>query len=918
MQKNLRKPLSVFLAILMIVTGCSVSMFAFAAETARTTDAVAEVEAAIDEFNSLKSVSIAAAKPAITVTPDNKNYQTQVERAENYDKRIGLYADMIAKYKALSEDEKDAVEIQHALTLLKSTVEREAYLIKTDYDNALPEGSPASAKMQFVESRKQAQAKLNDYLGEHAVRDEAFAAAKNLITPYTGTLKLMASTDFAKYPQAVDALNAFIEDYKAASPLARKYMDGVNGTFESYSSDTMGATFALLAGALTKYKVTTTPFDGEKPATVSKPNYKNYPNGKTDPDYLKALAEWLPYGEASQKYTCDVYNYEAEKAIEAFEEIVQMAPEFKDVIDTMLALRNAYASFIKTNEVESAKEAVTMYEALSDYEKKCVNIGVKAYSYYYLNAAGDAYSYSNLTYTQLYKKCAETGGIAFVNEFIDYVNSIDLNEVNNDIVAQAQAKYNAIPSEFKANVTAEAREKYSAILALYDPVKPLTPLDYDFAEEIAAFKETKVSYECDRTTNAELNDAVAVVGDLANTVIKAVAGKDLTAVLSDSLYTNATMSTLLSLYNMIAEANLTVSGINVSSVLAGDLAPKKVAAFLSEEKFAGAVEKLNKFDSTADYASIAFENGDWGFEDGDQNGFANAMAAMLRPVANILKNGILVISEVLILNNSNASNGDYVYGAYEYLIPLLETIGAKGVLSSEEYSKQYFDAMTISANAGLDALLLPIINPVLNLVGEVAADPVNKGIELIGNVAYAIENDIISSSLNTALHTSSLLSGLNIDLGADAINNMITGAVSSIKVGSDVYSFNIDNINWSKLAHCGKLVKAESATAANSYRTALEVNKGNALYMIYYYVFNNFIGDKTNCNELKALIADNVSNKLLAGVAKLCLAMVRLMGATKVLCIILCHSHAGAAATVLKVFVTMFKVVSKIGNIFKR
>ena len=82
-----------------------------------------------------------------------------------------------------------------------------------------------------------------------------------------------------------------------------------------------------------------------------------------------------------------------------------------------------------------------------------------------------------------------------------------------------------------------------------------------------------------------------------------------------SILSNSSMSTLLSLYDMLAKMELSVSGINIAEVLASELAPSKIAGWLSEDSFAGAKQKLiaaaQTDDSTAAFSSIQFENGDW-------------------------------------------------------------------------------------------------------------------------------------------------------------------------------------------------------------------------------------------------------------------------------------------------------------------
>jgi hypothetical protein len=294
-------------------------------------------------------------------------------------------------------------------------------------------------------------------------------------------------------------------------------------------------------------------------------------------------------------------------------------------------------------------------------------------------------------------------------------------------------------------------------------------------------------------------------------------------------------------YDMLAKMELSVSGINIAEVLASELAPSKIAGWLSEDSFAGAKQKLiaaaQTDDSTAAFSSIQFENGDWGFENGDAEGFSHAVAAMLRPIANILHNGILVISNILYLPNSVAENGDYKYGAYEKLIPLLESLGLKGVLSSQEYTARFQAAAKVSKNAQLDALFLPIVSPIVTLVDELQANPLNTMLDLLPRLARTISTNTLNDSLNSFLHSSSLLSGVNIDLSGDAVNAMIDGQKISIGLGDNAQlTTTLKAVDWARLAGCGKLVLADSVSAANAYRTLIETNRADAYVVASQYL----------------------------------------------------------------------------------
>ena len=882
-----KKALCLFLSLLIM---CSALPFGGTAADIDSVSKVTAMQETISQFLAI-SQSINMDCPKITVDETHSQYAAQVARVENYNKKVQLYSEMVAQYKALTEVEKDALEIKSALSLLKSVVEREAYLIKKDYDSRLPQTATNADKMTVVQSRIEAQKTLDEVLGPHAVRDEAYEASKLLFVQFSANVRLSARIDFNKYPQAEQVLYDFLEDYRNASPLARQYMDGISAIFESYSANSLGNTFTLIIGMLTRLEVCKNPYSEEKPQTVSKPNYKNYPGGKTDPDYLQAIAEWLPYAEASQKYSCDLYNWEAQINMESMRQLVELAPEFEEVVRTMLALREAYISFVQTGETQSAQAAMQAFDSLNAYEQACTKTSAKAYSYYFLNATKDGYSYSNLSFSTLYKKCEETGGMALVESFIAYIDAIALDSVDNTIIEETKEQYAAVPFAVRNQIPEEVMEKYRQILALYMPIQPLVPSDYDFSQEIDAFDKTQVAYPCQETEKEEVQAAVGEVSALFERIIALVLGSDLTALLQERVYTNRMMSSLLSLYDKIVDANLVTGGINVSHVLADYLAPEDVAVYLTEEQYSGARKKLAAYTSTDDYADIRFENGDWGFEDGDREGFAQAVAVMLRPVGDILTNGILVISKILDLPNTTAENGDYIYGAYEYLIPLLEALGAEGLLSSESYTAGYHAAFSEGQYAKYDALFLPILTPVLALVDKIAANPVEEGAQLLVRLGMVLEKDLLSSSLNAALHTSSLLSGVKVDFSAKAVNQMLNNLLASIMIGEKSYTFQLTEIDWSKLGHCGALVRAQSVSASNLYRTTVIAEQEDVLVLVYRYLYQNLLADDTNFAQVQQLISNHIDNSFAALALRILLQISAGFGEKTIFCALMGHSY---------------------------
>lgn len=784
-----------------------------------------------------------ASAPPVLPDPSDPKYESQKQKLEAYNARLDLYEKAVAAYKKLTEAEKDHFPVADALSFLKLVDGRESYLVKAE-----------NPSLTYVEQHKAAYARLNDILGPHATRDKAMALARHLIKPFEGGIKLSANIDFVKYPSAIPALEAFQADYKKADKLTRMYLDGVSASSESYGVDSIGIALANLIKMMGKAALAQEPFTGEAPPNPgAAPNVKNYELGANDPAYIAALNEWLPRKLAYVSHTQRQKNDEYDRLFSAMAELAEDIPEYAEILHVTMQLREGYIAFAETGDAEQAVAAVAAYDAVTDdYLRKVYKSmsSVGAYYEIYLNSKQNDYVYSNLNVGQLYQKCQDTALMALVKAFETYVTGVSLDTVNNGVVAQAQAEYRKVPAIMTGKISAEAMEKYKAILAKYDPVKPLVPSQNKFEGEIASFNPTTVNatkFPCARKAiEYTILNTDRLLGGALQMALAYSSNGALKGYQNYSILNNASISTLLSLYDTLANMELSVSGINIAEVLAGELTPSKLAGWLSEDSFAGARAKLlaaaETDDTTAAFASIQFENGDWGFENGDAEGFARAVAAMLRPIANILHNGILIISNIIYLPNSVADNGDYQYGAYEKLIPLLESLGLKGVLSSQEYTSRFQAAAKVSKNAQLDALFLPIVSPIVTLAAELQANPLNTILDLLPRLARTISTNTLNDSLNSFLHSSSLLSGVEIDLSGDAINAMIDGQKINLSLGDNAQlTTTLKAVDWARLAGCGKLVLADSVSASNAYRTVIESDRANAYVVASQYLMKTVL-----------------------------------------------------------------------------
>ncbi|MGN1349253.1 MAG: hypothetical protein ACI4VI_09945 [Acutalibacteraceae bacterium] len=811
--KTVKKSVSLLLALCMLISSFAVCFSVFAAES-----------------------SLDKAKESITaLAADKTNINTAAPTDETklaaYNNKLALYNVAVADYKALSVEEKDEFDVICTLNLLRAVTEREAYVIKTDYDSQLPADATNSDKMTAIESRVKATEKLDEILGEHPTRTQAlefgnkYLGTKHLCADGKTMLAVSSNLNFTKYPEMIPYAKEYIAAYKAADQGVRMYLDGYSATFFSYSSNTVGAVFTDAVKLIGKIAVYENPFDGgEKPVINNKkPNSKNYAGGVNDPEYIAALELYLADKKVFMEYSQAEKLHEYNFYLEAIKELKEIIPEAKTACEVALTLYDGYFDFDKNGSTEKAKLGMDAYNAMtSEYDVTFYKKLGSVYVYYliYLNSKKDDYAYSNLAISQLYAKCEETAGMSMIADFEEWVMSVDISTVDNAVVALAEDKYAELPKALLPKISDEASAQYSAILALYDPAKPMVPSDYSFEKEIAEFEPVK-GLASVAGVNKAFNIIATVENTLANVVYKLSVG---------TLIKNENVSIVGSLYDLLVDANIISSGINVSKALATELKPSDMASFLVEEKFAGAKAKLlaaaEVNDTTDAYADIKFESGDWGFEDGDSEGFANALAAALRPAADVLHNGILILNNIIYLPNYTSNKGDYVYGAYEELIPILEGIGLEGVISSQEYTERFYASQKGNTYDYLDSLVLPILQPVVNLIGKLEKNVVFTLFDILPNVARMIDTDFLDTQLHVFLAKSSTLSGVEFDLTKDAVTEMISGLTFEVPVGK-LFKFTIglNNINWNKLSRCGTLCAVSSASASNALRLYISADR---------------------------------------------------------------------------------------------
>lgn len=140
------------------------------------------------------------------------------------------------------------------------------------------------------------------------------------------------------------------------------------------------------------------------------------------------------------------------------------------------------------------------------------------------------------------------------------------------------------------------------------------------------------------------------------------------------------------------------------------------------------------------------EDYDWGFEDGDRDGFVAGVVTLLKPAYPLLK-FLLTEEDISLFDGTVGASG---YAGYAYgVIPLLEALGAKNILTPDQY--------LAAAAADSDEMVTAILNPILDVLDEIAADPLNVLLQRLPGLLYFIHSDGLSASVNNILHALNVL-----------------------------------------------------------------------------------------------------------------------------------------------------------------
>ncbi len=270
------------------------------------------------------------------------------------------------------------------------------------------------------------------------------------------------------------------------------------------------------------------------------------------------------------------------------------------------------------------------------------------------------------------------------------------------------------------------------------------------------------------------------IDDLINEFI-AEGGKNKTVreALAPEIYSNNLVTQLVcGLYGMFESEDMKVLG----ELIGISLTPAEFANELGGG-FASAKYTLSR---STKWSNIKYIN--WGFRNGDKNGFKKALCAALSPLEDMLVM-LLAQGKVTVLGSID------IYGSNGYntaVIPLLEALGcsADKIETYEQFKKSAEKGKAIESLA--DALL--------SLIERVLDRPVYTVTEILPNLLWFIENGGLETAIENLIYPFTELLGqlgmkdmLDISslMGETDMEKMMADMMGEIDLGMDLGDFDI-------------------------------------------------------------------------------------------------------------------------------
>lgn len=382
-------------------------------------------------------------------------------------------------------------------------------------------------------------------------------------------------------------------------------------------------------------------------------------------------------------------------------------------------------------------------------------------------------------------------------------------------------------------------------------------------------------------------DFLTVIGPMLDGLLGGLIEGGLGSLVTNNIYKDSIISSLaVGLYGAIEGVKINDS-MNLAQLLAQtdiDFTTGNVAKLLTDkaygQQYASAAKVIEKAGS---WSKVNKDSLSWGVTDRDS--FVHALCAVLRPIYGVLD---------VLLNDGSLGLFNLIYlpgsdGYTSAIVPLMEAFGLYNIKTQYQYredmAKEY------------DAILLDILNPLLDKVEDLLNAPIEMLADMLPNLALFFANDgllqlienllgpinALLDAIEPVADVNAILKavGLDIDkelsklglvgsnyhfdiydlsaslkplIGADNIVGLLNKILGLIKIGGAPLGIELMPIDWYQLASHGEVITNEASQAATfGGRIYVKADQAEVLIAVLRYLINT-VNYKDNYSVISNLI----------------------------------------------------------------
>jgi hypothetical protein len=347
------------------------------------------------------------------------------------------------------------------------------------------------------------------------------------------------------------------------------------------------------------------------------------------------------------------------------------------------------------------------------------------------------------------------------------------------------------------------------------------------------FKWTYNEYKSDEilsTPNLTMDDYAVVLEKIDPFLNEVAAEKDPDATIADTIrpliYSNSLLGTVTgALYGALsgeeAAAMLPILGLDAS--------PAGVASAIAGSHYSAA-QTLRGLSSWDQLTANAI---DFGFENGDREGFQKALSDVFAPFAPIFRY-LFAEGQLTILGGVTLEGAD---GYNSVVIPILEALGCPPA-SIKTYA-QYKE----TADSGV---LTDIFTPIFALLDQICETPVKTVCAKLPNIVYFLYNDGLKNCLSNLLYPitakldqvglSGVISGDLLDTSALDVDSAVDKLLNSADLQIKLVKPNLRRLQ--SFGTQRTLVSKRTADGSETVYTYIEANSPAVLLTVLRYLVN--------------------------------------------------------------------------------